>query len=165
MTIANIATDDDLLILSVSSKTLDILEEKMKDFANQLDDSCFKRNNISIDESNVKVDIIVLNDGWDLVECIDTLYKFAINDEIKRILNKKVKDFLNTIIYKGNEVEKEYSFKLLNQLCFEKETALDIKSDSKLTFFFSQKSLKKCLKIYLNHLRLISQKNHKGGPL
>ena len=43
-----------------------------------------------------------------------------------------MKEILNKIIYNGNEIEQEYAFKLLYQLCFDDRIATDIAENKKL---------------------------------
>jgi hypothetical protein len=144
LTIANIATEEDLKTLSISSTILDFLTQMVKEFAKQLDNDDqeeVKKTKIKINESNDEVEVIVIK-GWNLVECIEALHKLAINDTIKSIIYKEneLKDSLKKIIYKGNEVEKEYAFKLLNQLCFDNKIAFDVKSNAELVDFMKEEN-------------------------
>ena len=43
-----------------------------------------------------------------------------------------MKETLRKIVYHGNETEQEYAFKVLNQLCFDKNIAADILKDNDL---------------------------------
>ena len=63
-----------------------------------------------------------------LVELEHSLYHLAVNDNIKKDIyyDYGMRESSKTIIIKGNEVEKEYTLKLLYQLCFKEEIAKDI---------------------------------------
>ena len=49
----------------------------------------------------------------------------------------KMEDSLRKIVYNGNEDEQEYAFKVLNQLCFHKNIALDISNDGDFLKFLN----------------------------
>ena len=88
-----------------------------------------------IEEGKEKVEIIVDNaEFWNLFECLQALYKFSINDKLKNIIYDtfSMKETLRKIVYHGNETEQEYAFKVLNQLCFDKNIAADILKDNDL---------------------------------
>ncbi len=63
-----------------------------------------------------------------LVELQHSLYHLAVNDNIKKEIYEKysMRECAKSIILKGNEVEKEYTLKLLYQLCFDDEVAKNI---------------------------------------
>ena len=65
---------------------------------------------------------------------MDSLYSFAVSDDIKYLLYKNfdMRDVLRKIIYNGNKDERESAFKLLYQLCFDDKISTDIKEDTKL---------------------------------
>ena len=65
---------------------------------------------------------------------MDSLYSFAVSDDIKYLLYKNfdMRDVLRKIIYNGNKDERESAFKLLYQLCFDYDISTDIKQDTKL---------------------------------
>jgi len=65
---------------------------------------------------------------------MDSLYSFAVSDDIKYLLYKNfdMRDVLRKIIYNGNKSERESAFKLLYQLCFDDKISTDIKEDTKL---------------------------------
>ena len=91
----------------------------------------------SLQEDYIREKVEIINDneeGWNLYECLQALYKFAINDNLKNTIYEtfKMKDSLRKIVYNGNEAEQEYAFKVLNQLCFDKNIALDISNDKDL---------------------------------
>ena len=134
----NIASDEDLNNFSAKINRL---------FSNALKDNKeFKRELFRIDEGEEKVKIIQDNEeDWNLYECLQALYKFAINDKLKNTIYEtfQMKDSLRKIVYNGNETEQEYGFKVLNQLCFDKNIALDISNDKDLMKFMNDLILKK----------------------
>ena len=143
MTISNIASDDELNKLSVAPNLLMNLIQKLEKFSNVLAaKSKFleiiniknepKRESYQIEESEQNVELLEDDDGFNIFECIQALYKFAINDRFKNSIYEtfNLKPILIKIMTYGNSSEQEYSFKLLNQLCFDKKIALDIGTDS-----------------------------------
>jgi hypothetical protein len=142
MTIGNIASEEDLNNFSASLSILEIIVNKLKDFSSVLSNGDKKvfRGIFKIDENCEKVEIMQLK-GWNLFEILQGLYNFSVNDNIKSLIYEtlKVKDFLKVIVYNGNEIEQEFAFKLLNQLCFDKKIALDVLSDTKFIEFMNKK--------------------------
>jgi hypothetical protein len=71
---------------------------------------------------------------WHCVELLNALYHMAICDEIKMEIYEKqnMKEYLRVIISNGNEIEQEYSIKLLWQLCFDKKIAHHVTDDDLL---------------------------------
>ncbi len=63
-----------------------------------------------------------------MVELLTGLYRLSVNDNIKQDIFEvyQMKNHLKTLIIKGNEVEKEYSLRLLYQLCFNEEIAKEL---------------------------------------
>ncbi len=85
--------------------------------------NAFKRDLYEIEKGKEKVEIIFdIEELWNLFECLQALYKFAINDILKHTIYEtfSMKEILRKIVFHGNETEQEYAFKVLNQLCFEK---------------------------------------------
>jgi hypothetical protein len=142
MIIANIASEEDLNNLSVSLNLLEYITSYVKIIAKALDDDEYEisRGTYIIDETDDTV-LVLVHEGWNLILLIEALHKFSINDTNKsKIYEKlKLKEDLRKIIYNGNEFEKEYAFKLLNQLCFDDNIALDVKNDKKLINFMKGK--------------------------
>ena len=71
---------------------------------------------------------------WSLVNLLKALYHLAVSDKLKYEIYYKnhMKKYLKVLILHGNEIEKEYTLKLLWQLCFDKQIGLDIIGDSDL---------------------------------
>ncbi len=171
MIIANLASEEDLKIVSVSKDILEFSIRKLREFLYKIkiieSHECIncdygnycsvelqnRRESCKTAESEEIVYTIKIGE-WNLVELLQSLHKFAINDDMKCIIYEEVefKNCLWTIIYKGNEVEKEYAFKLLNQLCFKQEIALDVKSNSKLVDFMKDKNVKYTSQILIKHI-------------
>jgi hypothetical protein len=143
MTIANIATEDELKRATESSNILNIVTKKLKEFSKLLSDKSktLKRAFYRIDKNYVE---IITIKGFNLVEILQTLYKFSINDDIKAKMFEifKFKESIKTIVYHGNEIEQEYAFKLINQFCFDKTIAMDIKIDRQFLKLLKDISLK-----------------------
>ena len=132
-TIANIASQDNLYDFSSSLKILETICKMFKEFSKVLADNTKKktRSLFQINENDsTKVKVIEIK-GWNLIEVIQPLYKFAINDHIKGLIYEtlKVKDYIKITLNFGNEVEQEFALKLLNQLCFDKKIASSIFQD------------------------------------
>ena len=144
MTIANIASEDELLKVSETSNIINIITKKLKEFSKLLSDksNTIKRALYQIDKNYVE---IITIKGFNLIEILHTLYKFSINDSIKSKIYEifKFKESLKTIVYYANGIEQEYAFKLINQLCFDKIIAMDIKIDRQFLKLMKDISLKK----------------------
>ena len=158
MTIANIACENDLNNFSASLSILENLTSLLKQFANILSDESKKkiRTSFQIEEDDEEVEIIGLK-GWNLYEILHALYKFSINDNIKGVIYEtlKVKDYIKTIANHGNEVEQEFAFKLLNQLCFDKKILTDVFSDATFYEFMKVKISTKTEKARKNLIKYI----------
>jgi hypothetical protein len=133
MTIANIASQENLYDFSSSLRILETICKMLKEFSKVLADKTKKksRNLFQINEKSItKVKVIEIK-GWNLIEVIQPLYKFAVNDHIKGLIYEtlKVKDYIKSILNFGNEIEQEFSLKLLNQLCFDKKVSSAIFQD------------------------------------
>ena len=151
MTFANIATDHDLQDLFLSPNIFEELTNLIKRFSNALANKIyfltksFKRELFQIEKNKPRVEIIQESSGKNLYECLQALYKFLINDNLKTVFYFKfqIKDTLKKIIYNGNETEQEFAFKALNQLCFDKSIAEDLNNDKNLFKFMNDLALKK----------------------
>lgn len=77
---------------------------------------------------------------WNLVELLDALYHLSVNDNIKMDIYKTIIDHLKMLIYKGNEIEKEFSLRLLYQLCFDSEIAEDLSKSAELITYITSLS-------------------------
>jgi hypothetical protein len=67
--------------------------------------------------------IVPVNESYFyLIDFLSVLYNFAVSDEIKYEIYETflMKNNLNVFILNGNSIEKEYSLKLLMQLCYDK---------------------------------------------
>lgn len=85
--------------------------------------------------------IIEVNESYYYVtDFLNVLYYFAISDEIKWEIyyNCRIRDTLETLIFRGNFTEKEFALKLLWQLCFDKKIAIDVGENTSLVNEISQ---------------------------
>ena len=147
MTMGNIASDEDLNNFSAAPNKFECLTNQIKRFAKALVEKAynqkseFSREFFQIEGDKEKVEIIQDNERlWNLYECLQALYKFAINDKLKNTIYEtfNMKESLNEIIFNGNKTEQEYAFKVLYQLGFDKSIAIDIsKNDDLLNFMKS----------------------------
>jgi hypothetical protein len=69
---------------------------------------------------------------FSVIEFLDSLYHLSVIDKVKVSIYDAFKSILRVLIYDGNFTEKEYSLKLLWQLCFEKSIANSVTYDAKL---------------------------------
>lgn len=97
---------------------------------------------IQFDEDDDEVQEVIFyssekNEEWNLIELLEALYHMSVNDNIKMDIYKtySMRDILKKIIYKGNEIEKKFSLKLLYQLCFDEEIAEDVAKQEDLVNF------------------------------
>ena len=151
MTMANIASGEDLNKLSGEVHLFEELVGYLKLFAialsnqNFLVSKQFKREFYQIEKHRQKCEVIKENGGNNLIEVLQSLFKFSINDKLKVLLydTLSAKDALKTIIYRGNEIEQEYAAKVLNQLCFHKNISEDVNNDKELIKFMIDVNTKK----------------------
>jgi hypothetical protein len=141
MILGNIASDEGLNYFSTAPEGFESLTKQIDKFSTALADKSylngkgFKRGLFEIEEGKEKVEVIFdIEELWNLFECLQALYKFAINDKLKPTIYEtfSMKEILRKIVFHGNDTEQEYAFKVLNQLCFEKNIAADILNDKNL---------------------------------
>jgi hypothetical protein len=148
MIISNIASDDDLNIVSINS--FDSLSNELERFARALadenffNDHCFSRELIQIEIGQPKHEVIH-ETGKNLIQYLKTLYNFLINDKIKNLFYEtlKVKNSIKKIIYNGNDIEKEYAVMVLNRFCFDKNIVYDLRNDKNISSFMTSLVKKK----------------------
>jgi hypothetical protein len=135
LTIANIVSDSDIKTLPCMQPALDDIIELVKKTAHMIsnmDEPVRKTIDIdaSIEVENLK-SVCYLDDGWNIIELFDALYRLAVTDILKKHINESLKGDLKTIIQFGNETEAEFALKLVWQLCFDVTVASSYK-DSEL---------------------------------
>lgn len=96
----------------------------------------FNNKNEELNTNNQinEVTIIEISESFFyLVDILNVLYNFALNDDIKYdiYVTYSLENYLKLIIFNGNEIEKEYSLMLLWQLCFDQRVADLLKKDQK----------------------------------
>ena len=149
LTIANIATDEDIEKLTelrnVAKRIVDkihncatvLAENDRIERADRKLDCSLSRMSVQLEEYQNEIFHISLEPGgvWLLTELIQPLYNFAVNDSFKQFIyyELNIKEDLITILTHGNEIETEYSLSLLYQLCFDKRIAHDV-LDTKALF-------------------------------
>ena len=142
MIIGNIASDDELN--NILTSTFLCLSSVLERFVRALSDenffneNCFTRELVQIEKDQPKVEVIQ-ELGRNLVQCLQTFFKFSINDKLKMTFYEELnlKTLLKKIIYNGNKIEKEYSIGVLSRLCFDRNVANDLKKDKTLVSFMT----------------------------
>lgn len=81
--------------------------------------------------------------SWNLVELLEALYLMSVNDNIKYDIfeTNSMRDYLKKLVYNGNEIEKEYSLKLMYQLCFDDQIINDLLKDSPFLAYLTNLSI------------------------
>ena len=132
MTIGNVASDEDLNNFSVAPRLLASLIKRVEDLANGLEEKTSLIQRVKIEDNEIEHEFIVDSDGYNLFECLQAFYKYSINDKLKNSIYEtfNIKPILKKVLINGNTSEQIYTYKLLNQLCFDKKIALDIGTDS-----------------------------------
>ena len=149
MTISNISSAEDYNKISGEFVLLEELTSHVKLFATALYDENvfrskqFKREFYQID--NDKFEVIKENGGNNLIEVLDTFYKFSLDDNLKSTFYEtlKAKESIKLIIKFGNEIEQQYAIKVLNQLCFDKKVLEDLKNDKEFKDILNDVALNK----------------------
>lgn len=77
---------------------------------------------------------------WSIINILKALYQISVSDQLKEELyfQHELSKHLRSIIYQGNDVEKEYSIMLLWQLCFNKKVASAVLDDVELYLFIEK---------------------------
>ena len=131
MSIALIFEENDFEKLENVDIALTSFSRIMQGCAQTVKDGLSMRYETEIDGKCINV---VYNEGSSSVEILDCLKHLAVSDIIKNDIyfRFKAKDYLRDLIYCGNDCEREHSFRLLWQLCFDINVAEDIRNDYKL---------------------------------
>jgi hypothetical protein len=144
--IAFIADDEDVNELTHLKEVIPDLIELLVGCA-----ECFEegkdifRESFALDESEVFKDIAEVDkngDLWNLVNIIEALYHLSVIDTLKSDIYFKFNavKYLKVIIFRGNEVEKEYSILMLWQLSFDKGVAHDLLKHTELLDYLNRLS-------------------------
>jgi hypothetical protein len=99
------------------------------------------RSKYEINGEKVFVYVVsIASSQYHVVELLEVLYRVAVNDKIKTVIYKDYgcKQYLKNIFLNGNTVEREYTIKLLWQLCFNEEISNDVKNDHELMSFIEK---------------------------
>jgi hypothetical protein len=144
MIIANIATDaeiDTLPEIRVAIKNIIMFIERCAKLLGESESP--PRLKIQLEEDSALEEICYIlvdqDHAWHLVELLIALHHLAVNDNIKLDVYDEynMKEHLRTIIYKGNETEKEYALRVLYQLCFDDSVCAAVLRDHSLNGFIS----------------------------
>lgn len=125
MTIANIVNDKEIETLNETHTVMNEIIKIIGMCADLIESNDLRRAKIDFnDETNIYAEAAVViyeQSQYNIIELLEALYKLSINDKIKcEIYNEFEKNqALKKIIMNGNEIEKEYSIRLLYQLCFD----------------------------------------------
>ena len=97
-------------------------------------DKNLERVKVQLDGELKEIVRINLSRSWNLVELLYALYHMGVNDSLKHEIYVKYRmsEQLNTIIFYGNQIEMEYSLKLLWQLCFDEQVAQQVLANNEL---------------------------------
>lgn len=153
MTLANVFRDDDLEMLSDTNQVVKDIIKIIKIGAETIVNNN-KKTRTNPTSSPVKLDqsesestttsrsrceanktvIYYKENRYNLLEMMDSLYKIAINDEMKYKLYEDfgMKKILKDIIMCGDEFEKEYATRLLYQMCFDLNVCTQLGEDNEL---------------------------------
>lgn len=144
MTLANVFRDDDLEMLADTNQVVkDIIKiikigaetivKNKKTTTNQTSESSESESIKQQSEANKTV-IYYNENRYNLLEMMDSLYKIAINDDMKHKLYEDfgMKQILKDIIMFGDEFEKEYATRLLYQMCFDSNVCTQMGEDNEL---------------------------------
>lgn len=79
---------------------------------------------------------------WNIMELLEALYHMCVNDTMKKEAYEtyNMKTCLRKLIFKGNNIEKSFSLKLLYQLCFDDTVICDLEKDQEFTAFLLELS-------------------------
>lgn len=140
MTIANIIKDEEMEMLP----DMNLLLTEIIKLVYQVAESIvtkrgLRRIKLEInDKEHLAATVIFDNGEFNIVELIDSLTRIAVNDKMKFKIYHGIKSTLKDIIIHGNELEKEYSTKLLWQLCFDSEVTQDVSKDKELVAYLNE---------------------------
>lgn len=81
---------------------------------------------------------------WSLINVLQAIYNFSVSDKFKNEIYSRdhMDKHLASIIYKGNEIEKENALMVLWQLCFDKQIASDVANNNVLYSYIIELSVK-----------------------
>lgn len=81
---------------------------------------------------------------WSLINVLQAVYNLSVSDKFKNEIYSRdhMDKHLASIIYKGNEIEKENALMVLWQLCFDKQIASDVANNNVLYSYIIELSVK-----------------------
>lgn len=146
MTLANVFRDEDLEMLPDTKLVVvkDIIRI-IKIGAESIVRNKQVNSSSSSSSSSAATTVIVYNENrYNLIELLDSLYKIAINDNMKYTLYEEfdMKTTLKQIIMHGNEREKELATRLLYQMCFDSNVCAEMAEDNELVDYLCESSQK-----------------------
>lgn len=140
ITLANIVDDDELVVLTESKDILKSITKIIGKCSESIETQKYlNRTKVQVGENELEEKLIcsVIESGteWNLIELTKALYHMALTDRMKYDIYSEyhIDKYLRTIIFNGNNDEKEVSLGLLWQLCFERRVGLDVLNDAKLS--------------------------------
>ena len=144
-TISYLFEENEISKLIDLKSVMKLLADKISEFAVKFNNDEVIRRDFKLHENDSTTYKIAVDDGWNLIELYECLYRLAVSDSIKYDIYEtySCKDHLRTIIYKGNDIEQEYSLKILSQLCFDSKIMDHVKNDKQLSSLIKELSEKK----------------------
>lgn len=138
VTLANLANDTEIETILNTKQTIDDIMKLIRIGADTIAEKTgLKRIRVDIDfdeDNEIYEDICLINEDWTICDLLLALHRLAINDRLKSIIydEHNIKIELEKIFSYGNSTEKEYSAKLLWQLCFDKTIAKKVHEEELL---------------------------------
>lgn len=141
-TIGNIADDKQIEVLPEINFVIERLLDELVNIANLMDsDSFIEKVKIQVIDDDRKIETWhVSYSNRTLTGTLYGLTRFAVNHNTKNIIFEK-SSALETIILKGNDIEKLMSLKLLAQLCFDEEIANKVLNNHEFCKFIQDLSI------------------------
>ena len=139
LTTGFIFEEKDLVILSTKGikQGIVVISELVGTCADTLSvDKVSRKEYKLITDKDRKIEVIHIDDHLSLTELLECLYQFAIVDDLKCVIYKMDNIYSNLcrIIFDGNDFEKEYTLKLVFQLCFNDKIAEDFSRNEQFNY-------------------------------
>ena len=134
MTISLIyAKEDDLTLLNDIDECTSVIIKLMGKCVKALELNEIPRReyNFSREEKRI-VQVHYIEGGWNILELMESLYRFSIIDNLKWRIFLDIRDNLEIVIRYGKDSEKEFALKILYQLCFNPDISRELINDYRL---------------------------------
>jgi hypothetical protein len=153
--LVNVFNEHDYSTIPESSIIIDSIMKILRNTAKSINKGKhIDRRRASIDPIHeVNDDVTFVTDKsdyeWNSIEIMQDLYRLVVHDSLKFQIYEKydAKNILSKIILgNSNETEKQYSMKLLWQLCFDKDVLADFSKNHKLIDYITAMSNDRLIK-------------------